>query len=608
MKKKSLLILSVACTPLFLASCEQPWTPNTDPISFEDAYNQVASFANAEANEGKNVTIEIVSQSGTIVDKTVENFIHYSDSTSSSNGTYIRTIEGEQTFSTTYKTIKTKTVDKYNIDGTIHSYDMLTEIKDFDNDETPTQGYKDSGSKKFIVNSDEEAKEGGLSSDEYILSDNLATETSADATDKLSTYIADYVYANSYLSQLGASTFDVIYDSTEELFCYSLDRTYSYDGDLGNTVEESIVVEYVTNKDKSRLESFRCDYTVTHKSKTDEDDKYVSKNSIVGSIEYGEKTSEKSSDVLNPDDYFLSKVKEIGLRARNSNFDDVSVEADSIPLNCSYIFGYAKTYTPKKALDVDITPLSSSNSEVVEFTEDGTFKIVATGIATLTFGYYEKVDGVYTYTKKDVEVTITDAKVEQIKFNAKTNLYYNYSLVEGKSYNWNISVSPSKASKAITAKSSDEEVLKVTVDENNNLVIEALKEGKATITVTSVATPEISTTKDFYVLSSTTDYNSYLLNNSFVYDGPWGYTFTITFANDGTGKRVQYVKESGESAIDTFKWTLDGTVIKFSNWSYKDDGNDFETGTLCKYLDQEGEPFGFYAETSELGKEFIQQN
>lgn len=204
-------------------------------------------------------------------------------------------------------------------------------------------------------------------------------------------------------------------------------------------------------------------------------------------------------------------------------------------------------------------------------------------------------------------MTITDAKVEKITFNAKINPYFNSSLVEGNSYSWDMSVSPSKASKAITATSSDESVLKVSVDINNNLVIDALKEGKATITVTSVATPEITVTKEIYVLSSSYDYNTYLLNNSFLYDGPWGYTYTITFSNDGTGERIQYVKDSGKTYTDTFKWTLEGTVIKFSDWSLED-SNNFETGTICKFIDEEGEPLGFYAETDELGKEFIEQN
>ncbi len=607
MKNKGLLILSIACTSVFLAGCETPWTPDINPLTFLEVYNQVSSFTNAEANDAKNVTIQTVSQSGTIIDKTVENITQYSDNTSSSSGTYTRTIKGEENFSTTYKTIKTKTVDKYNMDGSVYSYDMYTEITDYDNDETPTPNYKDSGVKKFIVDTDEEAKEAGLSSDEYILSDNLAIETSANSTGKLATFIADFIYSNVYLTQLGLTSFTVTYDADQELFYYSLNATYSYDGDLGNTVQADVVVDYTTNKDKTRLESYNCDYMATYKSKSDTTDQYVSKSVINAVIEYGDKASEKASDILNPDNYFLTKVKEIGLLARNSNFDDVSVDANAIPLNCSYIFGYAKTYSPKKALDVNITPISSSNSEVVQLTDDGRFQILATGTTTLTFGYYEKVDGVYTYVNKGVDVTITDAKVEKITFNAKINPYFNSSLVEGNSYSWDMSVSPSKASKAITATSSDESVLKVSVDINNNLVIDALKEGKATITVTSVATPEITVTKEIYVLSSSYDYNTYLLNNSFLYDGPWGYTYTITFSNDGTGKRIQYIKDSGKTYTDTFKWTLEGTVIKFSDWDYED-SNNFETGTICKFIDEEGEPLGFYAETDELGKEFIEQN
>ncbi len=613
MKKQKILVISIAFASLLLGGCQngKKWTPDVTPITFENAYYQIDALKEAEAKYASSISLKTTSQSGSIVDETNETFTQYIDETSSSKGTFTRKVDDVETFSTTYKTIKTKTTDKYNLDGQVYEYNMLTSVKDFENDDTPTNSYKDSVSKKFIINSKEEAEQAGLSESQYVLSSNIAKETSANSAGTLNNFLSYCVVSNVYLTQLGLTTMTVTYDEIEEEFSYTLNASYSYDGDLNNTVEESIDVEYIVDKEKAILLRFDCDYTVTYKSNIDENDQYVSKTAYEGVITYEEQKAEKDSDILNPDNYFLSKVTEIGLLARNSNFDDVNVDASAIPANCSYIFGYAKTYSPKKAVDVEITPVSSSNTEVVELTDDGKFHILATGQTTLYFGYYEKVDGVYTYVKKGVDVTITDAKVESISFDAKLNPYYNSSLIAGNTYNWDISVSPKKASDAITATSSDESVLTVTVDENNDLVITTLKEGKASITVTSIATPEISKTKNFYVLSDTTDYSAYIQGHTFLYDAIkiYNYSFTMTFNADGTGTRVQYDASSGNSYSDTFKWTISSNVITFSNWSYTEDGMDFATATICKFLNDEGEPtgMGFYAETNALGKAFIEQ-
>lgn len=613
MKKQQLLVLSITFASLLLGACNKKGSTeeqiDVTPITFENAYYQIDKLSETEAKYASSVSLKTTSQSGSIVDETNETFTQYLDETSSSKGTLTRKINNVETFSTTYKTIKTKTIDKYNMDGQVYEYNMLTTVKDYENDDTPTSSYKDSVSKKFIINSKAEAEQAGLTESQYVLSSEVVNETSANSAGTLNNFLSYCVVSNVYLTQLGLTTMAVEYNPTKEEVHYSLNANYSYDGDLNNTVQESIYVEYVTDKTKSMLLSFDCDYTVTYVSNTDATDQYVSTTAYEGTITYGDQKDEKDSDILNPDNYFLASISEIGLLARNSNFDDVNVDASAIPANCSYIFGYAKTYTPKKAVDIDITPVSSSNTDVVELTSDGKFHILTTGTTTLYFGYYQKIDGVYNYVTKAVPVTITDAKVESITFNAKLNPYYHSSLVAGNTYNWDISVSPSKASNAITASSSDESVLTVSVDENNDIVITTLKEGKATITVTSVATPEINKTKDFYVLSDTTDYSAYIQGHSFLYDAIkiYNYSFTMTFNADGTGTRVQYDASSSQSYTDTFKWTISSNVITFSNWSYTDDGYDFDTATICKFLDKDGEPMGFYAETDALGKAFVEQ-
>ncbi len=624
MNKNKLLSISLALASLLLTSCGEDnndnndnnngntdWSADTTPISFEDAYYQVVKFNDTEAKNASNVTVETTSQSGPLVDKTIENFVQYSDGTTSSSGTYTRYLDEAETFSTTFKAIKTKVIDKYQLDDGVYSYEMFTEVKDYDNDETPTSSYKDSISKKFIVNSASEAEEAGLTKNQYVVASELSKESSAKSSITLANFLAYCVVSNTYLSQLGVSTISISYNDITEEFTYSLNANYSYEGDLNNTVNEYVNVKYITSKNKKNLKSFDCEYKTIDQNKSDEDDYYVSSTSYKGELTYNTKSSTKDSNVLDPNDYFLRSISEIGLLAQNSSFDKINVDATAIPLNCSYIFGFAKTYAPKKAVNIDINPISSSNEEVVKFSDDQ-FEIIAKGEATLTFGYYKKINDVYTYTYAYVNVTITDANVEKITFNPKPNWYYSSSFVAGNTYNWDISVLPNNASKAISATSSDESVLKVSVDENNNLVIEALKEGPATITVTSIATPEMSVSKSCYVLSDEIDYKEYLINNSFIYDASktYNYTYTMTFKDDGTGTRVQYDIDDGQSYTDTFNWTLEGTLITFTKWIGNDVPHPFEYATICKILDyQTGEVtgMGFYAETSELGKEFIEQ-
>ncbi len=619
MNKNKLISISIALLSLLLTSCgdnnndnnHTDWSPDTTPISFEDAYYQSVMFNDTEAKYASNIKVETTSQSGSIVDKTIENFIQYSDKTTSSNGIYTRYIDETETFSTTFKAIKTKVTDKFQLDDGVYSYEMFTEVKDYDDDKTPTSSYKDSISKKFIVNSASEAEEAGLTKNQYVVVSDLSKECSAKSSITLANFLAYCVVSNAYLSQLGLSTLSISYNDITEEFTYSLTANYSYDGDLNNTVNECVNVKYITSKDKKNLKSFDCEYKTIDQNKSDADDYYISSTAYKGELTYNTKSSQKDSGILDPNDYFLRSISEIGLLAQNSSFNKINVDATAIPLNCSYIFGFAKTYAPKKAVNIYIDPISSSNEEVVKFSDDR-FEILAKGEATLTFGYYKKINDVYTYTYAYVDVTITDVIVEKITFNPKPNWYYSSSFVAGNTYNWDISVLPSNASKAISATSSDESVLKVSVDENNNLVIEALKEGPATITVTSIATPKMSVSKSCYVLSDAIDYKEYLINNSFIYDASktYNYTYTMTFNDDGTGTRVEYHTDDEKSYTDTFNWTLEGTLITFTKWIGSDVPHPFDYATICKILDYKtGEVtgMGFYAETSELGKEFIEQ-
>ena len=323
-------------------------------------------------------------------------------------------------------------------------------------------------------------------------------------------------------------------------------------------------------------------------------------------INYGDKTTEKT-DVLNVDDYFLRTITEIKLKARNTRFDDVDVDPENIPASYSYIFGYASKYFPKTAVDVQLTVESSSNEGVVAV-EKGMFKIVGEGTAELTFSYFQKIDGIYEKAYKYATVTITAMKVESISFgNYETNMYQQYGLSTSLTYDWPINISPYKASAEITAVSSNEDVLKVSIVKDREIRITPVGEGTATITITSVNNPNATASKEFYVLNPELDITKYLCSHTFEHPSPYGYTFTMKFNADGTGTRHRVTTSTGDTRDDTFKYTVEGNKVKFSNFSSASlDDNSYVRGTVVKYLDRAGKPMGIYCETNAKGQPFYE--
>ena len=102
------------------------------------------------------------------------------------------------------------------------------------------------------------------------------------------------------------------------------------------------------------------------------------------------KASSSSSTLLNPDDYYLSEINEGGGYYNNSLGKRVLLDnLKELPLN-RYVWFEATSYKPEKAIDLKLTPIATSNENVIEINSENVFT-VGPGRATITF---ETVNGI----------------------------------------------------------------------------------------------------------------------------------------------------------------------------------------------------------------------
>ena len=570
-------------------------------FDFSNVMKMYTVLQNNELMYSNNSVIEEVMVSGLTTDNLREEFTNYTDYSSSSVGSYMRKSEDEIVSSDTFKAIKTKLTDKYKIEGQTISYDMFVAIKDFDLDVSSSYSYTDKVSKQFILNNAQEAVDGGLVPSQYILKADFAKEASANLTLKFFLFLENYAANNIYLETLGLTEVtEVLQD--DGTIKYDFNETYGYDTDEGNRLDVVVRFNFTVNQSKERLLAYSYEYLETETNKLDATDTYTSGLRGSGEISYGNKSSDKTG-ALNANDYFLSEINEYQLLGRNTNFDDVVVDPERIPASYSYLFLRATRYSPSKAVDIQLSPEATSNNNVVTL-ENGMFRIVSEGDASLAFSYFKKVNGIYEKTLININVTIGEMSVESVSIGTyQTNFYQQYGLMVGQTYDWPIYVSPYKANPAVTIVSSDENVLRVNIVRDREIQLVPVGEGRATITVTSVNNPAKTASKEFYVLDPELDISNFLVKNTFRHASPYGYEMIMTFNDNGTGTRVQHIYDSGREYTDTFRYVVSGNIIRYSNFSYID-SNTYVRGTIVRYLDKTGLPFGVYCETEEKGQTY----
>lgn len=122
------------------------------------------------------------------------------------------------------------------------------------------------------------------------------------------------------------------------------------------------------------------------------------------------KASSSSSTLLNPDDYYLSEVNEVGGYYNNSLGKKVLLDnLKELPLN-RYVWFEATSYKPEKAIDLKLTPIATSNEDVIEINSENVLT-VGPGRATITF---ETVNGIQLVK----DVTVVDfIDIESISYS-----------------------------------------------------------------------------------------------------------------------------------------------------------------------------------------------
>lgn len=126
------------------------------------------------------------------------------------------------------------------------------------------------------------------------------------------------------------------------------------------------------------------------------------------------KASSSSTTLLNPSDYYLSEVNEVGGYYNNSLGKRVLLDnLKELPLN-RYVWFEATSYKPEKAIDLKLTPIATSNENVIEINSENVFT-VGPGRATITF---ETVNGIQLVK----DVTVVDyIAIESISYSDATS-------------------------------------------------------------------------------------------------------------------------------------------------------------------------------------------
>lgn len=540
---------------------------STSTISGSIYFEQLETLFNQlyvdEVYESSVVTIKETEVANSITTIRDEEFVIFNDYTSASSGSLVQTLDGEVSKEDTFKSRKTKTIDRIEVNGNINDYDMFVNVIDYENNSFPLD--VDDASKLYIIDSQLEAEEAGLEDDQYVLPLEVIQYSTAQINPNLYEKIGVNLMANPYALQAGASSFKYTSLENGDLY-YTCNVKYNVDGDLDDVIYTDIQYSFTTNADQTRLINASCIRLDRDVSNIDETDVYETESRWEVEITYGER-EEISQDLLNVDDYFLETVEDIQLFVHNAG--KKYVESNKVPSSSTYLFAEAKTFTPNKAVNIGLSNYSSSNSEVITL-ENGYFKIQNAGTTELSFAYFGKdVDGVYREKVFTKSVTVTNSYPQSIRILNTSPSIVDDTLEIGVTYTLNMFVGPdTKTDQSIQILSnSAEDIVSVVVNKNNDVEVTALKEGTATIVIASGIDESIYIEKTF-IVAPDLDYSTIITKNTYYCSYTGGnYTATMNFSSDGTGTLVLHLDDESEEYNYTFTYTINKRTITFISWS-----------------------------------------
>ncbi len=572
-----------------------------DKVPFDRIDEVINGAFRAEVYNTSSVEIKESEKINDRVYESSETFKMLKDYTSYSEGKVTLLEKGVKKDEDNFKRRTQVLKERIEVNNVTNDYRMFSQVTDYENDKFTS--YCDTASKVYILKNEEEATNSNLGKDNYILESQILELSSSYQLPKLYEFIGTQLISNVYVSQTGIQSFKRSKDSTG--VTYSCLVEYSLDGDLNNVSTTTISVNFKLNTEEDQLLEAAYFINVEDASKDDPTDKYISETKVEVKMNYGTRES-KAESLLNCEDYFIQTISEIEVLKIDGYGDRIPCDPNNFPLTSTYLFARAKTYTPSKALELSILhPVSSSNVEVISLDSNGYLKVLKEGITTLTFSYFGlDKDGIYREKELTQEINVTNSVVEHVSILPSNNGIEEDTIEIGKSYVLSVYVSPDKVDQSVTVSVDNPDVIKAEVDSNNNVVITGLKGGEATVTVTSKKDPTKSVSHKYFVASDM-NYVEVITQNTYFHDSLYGYTFTMNFASDGTGSRVQVNKETGNSVTDTFTYHVTGIKIIFDSWSVPNDAVEAMWNFTEATIAQNGNIVSCYVESTYSTYRFI---
>ena len=342
---------------------------------------------------------------------------------------------------------------------------------------------------------------------------------------------------------------------------YDFNASYSYSGDLGDTVQIDYEIHFSVKNDVLLSGSYVSGMTDSRGN----EDPYIKSTSYEGSLSYGERSVFPVEGLLDVDSFLLSSVSDVQIHSSGNGGDIVK---GNISKNSYYVSASPKTYLPETALTGLLTPISSTDESILKVGNGYAIEVKGkTGSATITFAYEGRnEDGAFEKKTIQKELIVSGAVPKELKVT-QDELIVDSTLVVGESYETSLILS-SGSDSTLEVTSSDPEAVAVSLNSKGNLVMEAKKAtASVTITVTPVAAPDLAKTFA-YKVEDKKNSQEMLLTHMFKYTNylviGTNYVFyELHFSKDGSGYRLQSFKETPDTYTDKFTWSMEGDRVSF---------------------------------------------
>lgn len=551
--KKGVLLLVPA---LFLSACGSPNPPVEEKIALENLSTLLSGdlYTN-EVSHSNLVNVKEVENSGGNV-MTVEEVTNiYSDETSFATATLKSEYESGTVYNNSYKRLATT--------RTYEGQKVFYLVADYEDEDLLPGIWYDSAYRLPVVSNGDSSGDGVS----YLLDSSLPGQLSKQATLLVNQFIQANLTGNQNLQGISINATVV---NKDDKTTYVLDDfTYSFD-DEGILNEISISFEIVVQDE--RMTSAKTVYEATQSRGSS--DVYVNTLETTYELSYGDRVlSSTNANIIDPEDYFLSEVNEAQAYIYGDLGDKEIVNVNNLPLG-EYVHIEAKDYAPAKAIDIELYPVSTSNSNVIAI-EGDVFETVGQGNATIVV---ESQTGVVF----ELDVGVNIPPVQGISYIDSSSAIQNEddvrTLYVGYTYDSiNIFVRPSSASlDDLSFEISDPSVLNIEEVGRGNGYIEysyevlALNDSEmVSVTFFSLTNEEIKTTVEYRLATPLTDeqLTEKIINNTyrwdnFMSDGAYAF-MTATAPNH---MKLEYYNGDGTHYCTvTLDFEIDGMNVIVTN-------------------------------------------